>query len=87
MPNLRRYSCSFTLDGSMAVVKFVAFCMYLLIDNIVNWLTHTVKMKWYALKLDEQITGDQKRMPTSTDHKSRTLSVCSSERGCVHLIQ
>ena len=36
MPHWRRYSCSFTADGSMAVVEFVALCVYLLIDNIVN---------------------------------------------------
>jgi len=49
MPHLRKYSCSFTPDGSMAVPKFVALCVYLLIDNIVNCLTHTEKMKLYSL--------------------------------------
>ena len=36
MPHLRRYSCSFTPDVNMAVAKFVALCVYLLIDDIVN---------------------------------------------------
>ena len=85
MPYLRRYSCSFKPDVSMAVTKFVALCMYLLIDNIVNWLTHAVKMKLYALRHDAQITGWQKYMLKSTNHKSPIPSVCSSDRDCVHL--
>jgi hypothetical protein len=42
-------------------------------------------MKLHALQHDAQITGWQKYMPKSTDHKSPTPLDCSSERGCVHL--